>query len=288
MDLKQTFVVAVSGGVDSVVLLHKIFMNKTENVNYIVAHFDHGIRSDSYKDVQLVRKLTYDYGFMFELGIEALGAGASEAAARESRYRFLREVAKKHNAEKIITAHHQDDLLETMILNLLRGTGPRGLNPMQGQLDILRPLINTKKQELIEYAKANSLLWREDSTNTDDTYMRNYIRQHCIPKLKNHRLELLNLQQSIAELYTEIDERITLLLPKQNVLHRATFVVLPWNIQKELMRAWLIRSGIKEIDKQLIERVVLAVKTLPIHKKIDINGSLWLLSESENVLLTSK
>src|SRR5690606_26701133 len=104
------YIVAVSGGVDSVVLLDML-SKKTEH-ELIVAHFDHGIRPDSHEDAAFVQKLAQRYGHTFEMKREELGAYASEATARERRYAFLGALAKKHQAA-VMTAHHLDDLVET-------------------------------------------------------------------------------------------------------------------------------------------------------------------------------
>ena len=105
------YIVAVSGGVDSMVLLD--MMVRAGAGELVVAHFDHGIRPDSHHDAAFVKKIAEQYGLPFESRREVLGETASEALARERRYAFLRHVAKKHNAQ-IVTAHHLDDLVETV------------------------------------------------------------------------------------------------------------------------------------------------------------------------------
>src|SRR5437764_343012 len=122
------YVVAVSGGVDSVALLD--MLARSDDLKLVVAHFDHGIRKDSAKDRKFVEDLAknYDLPFVYEEG--HLGSGTSEAVARGARYDFLHRVKKSHGAQAIITAHHQDDVLETAIINLLRGTGRKGLTSL--------------------------------------------------------------------------------------------------------------------------------------------------------------
>jgi tRNA(Ile)-lysidine synthetase-like protein len=292
MNSKSVYIVAVSGGIDSVVLLHKLASRYSADYpkapRYVVAHFNHGIRPDSFKDAEFVQQLANEYKLKFESTEGNLGPDASEATARDARYGFLREVKEKYDAGRIITAHHQDDVLETMVLNMMRGTGPRGLSPMNSLNDILRPLINRTKQELIQYAKEHKLQWREDSTNADEKYLRNYVRINVMPKLVSEKEKLLLINRNIEKLYHDIDMRIGTILPKQNVLSRVWFVGLPYKIQKEIIRAWLLRSGVNTIDSPLLNRVVIAIKTLPLGKKIDVNGQLWLVSEKKNVLITSK
>ena len=161
----QKLVLAVSGGVDSVVLLD--VLSKMSKLSLVVAHFDHGIRDDSAKDAVFVGELSKNYGLPFETKREELGKNVSEEKARVRRYKFLREVAEKYNA-KLVTAQHSDDAIETIAINLSRGTGWRGLAAMDS--DIVRPLINMTKAEIISYAKKNHLSWREDATNASDDY----------------------------------------------------------------------------------------------------------------------
>lgn len=282
------FVVAVSGGVDSVVLLHMLATRKSEAVEYVVAHVDHGMRDDSAVDANFVKTLAKNYRFKYEEKKAKLGSDASESEARKVRYDFLREVMRRHKAEKIVTAHHQDDLIETMIINILRGTGPRGLAVMQAPSDILRPLLNKTKQDLQEYAEKNKLKWREDSTNNDLKYLRNYVRKKIMPKLSTKRSFFVELNKKMFSCYHDIDMRIATLVYGQTVLNRTKFVSLPFIVQSELMRAWLIKRGVALEDRKIIERAVIAAKTLPIGKKIDLDGTHWLISEKQNLLITSK
>src|SRR5690606_4946866 len=124
------YVVAVSGGVDSMALLDMVAKQSRPKVSFTVAHFDHGIRDDSHLDRRLVGEVAqrHNLPFVYERG--ELGAGASEALAREARYAFLRKVQHSTGARGIMTAHHHDDVVETAVLNMLRGTGRKGLSSL--------------------------------------------------------------------------------------------------------------------------------------------------------------
>ena len=285
---KQKYVLAVSGGVDSVAMLHMLAAKQGPDVDYVVAHFDHGIRPDSAHDAEFTAELARKYGFEIEIGEGKLGSDASEALSREKRYDFLRVVAKKHNAEKIVTAHHQDDVLETMIINLIRGTGPRGLMPMLVPSDVLRPMLNKSKAEIIDYAKLHNLKWREDSTNQNEDYLRNYVRKNFLPKIEPHKQKLLNMRERLGEIYTEVDMLIRLATPRMNMLHRPSFVALPYGVQREVVRAWMLSLGTENIDRKMLERIVISIKTMRIGKKTDLNNELWLASEPGNVILSKK
>lgn len=182
------YVLAVSGGVDSVVLLD--MFAKQPDSEIIVAHFDHGIRSDSADDAKFVGELAKKYGLKFETTREELGPNASEELARDRRYEFLRSVAKKYDA-KLVTAHHEDDVIESIAINLTRGTGWRGLAVLDS--DIIRPLTNMTKSEIIKYAKENELTWHEDSTNISDDYLRNRIRKSLENYNEDKKRQLLGL-----------------------------------------------------------------------------------------------
>jgi len=285
---KQTFVVAVSGGVDSVVLLHKLVAKKSADITYIVAHYDHGMRPESPEDAEFVRLIAKNSQLGFELGQGELGSNASEALAREKRYKFLRTVKQKYDADKIITAHHQDDIIETIVINLLRGTGPRGLMPMLKPSDILRPLLNTTKQQLIDYAVEHELEWREDSTNSDETYLRNYVRKNIAPKMASSSDQLLRIRRRLGDIYYEADQLVKLAVPPGNILHRSDFLRYSYSVQREIVRAWLLQMGIDELDKSVIERVALAIKTMQTGKKLDIGNTHWLSSSKQNVQIIKK
>lgn len=172
------YTLAVSGGIDSVVLLD-LFATTAERRGYelVVAHFDHAMRDVSATDSDFVRSLagSYGLGFVSERSHIVL---RSEAEARTARYNFLERVKAKTNSIAIITAHHQDDLIETSLLNLARGTGRRGATPFEGA--ILRPLTAVPKADIIRYAQTHSLVWSDDATNSDIENPRNFLRHQLL------------------------------------------------------------------------------------------------------------
>ena len=205
-------VVGVSGGIDSVVLLHMLATTSDEEI--IVAHVEHGIREDSRDDAEFVRGLAAQYDLEYVETSLKLGPDASEDLAREQRYSWLRQVMRDTKAAHIVTAHHQDDVIETMIINLLRGTGWRGLAPMGGR-DIVRPLLAISKAEIISYAVEHRLEWRDDSTNDNVKYLRNYVRYRFVQRLtaaeRQRWVELYDAQLALRD---NIDTEITSLMPE--------------------------------------------------------------------------
>lgn len=202
------YVVAVSGGVDSVALLHMLHHASPHKL--VVAHADHGIRPDSSDDASFVKELAAHYGLPFVSTQLALGANASEAEARHARYKWLELVKTQYGAQAIATAHHQDDVLETLILNLLRGTGWRGLASLRDTAERYRPLLGLPKATLTRYAIDNQLVWHEDSTNHDTRYTRNYIRHMIVPRLTTEvRQRLLVFARQQARTREHIERDIT-------------------------------------------------------------------------------
>ncbi|MDR2524328.1 MAG: tRNA lysidine(34) synthetase TilS [Candidatus Nomurabacteria bacterium] len=252
------YILAISGGVDSVVLLDKVVkcarlskpvsssgclgpvstsspenFSLRENIvrgtpsgaatqtalsgstGFIVAHFDHGIRAESGNDADFVRDLAKKYGLEFILGEGNLGRDASEELARIKRYEFLRGVAE---GGKIVTAHHADDLLETVIINLIRGTGWRGLAPFWSS-DILRPLLGESKAEIVRYAIENNLQWVEDETNYTPKYLRNRVRDLTARLSGEQRRELRELYTKQANLRAEIEQILATVFQNDNDNH---------------------------------------------------------------------
>lgn len=269
---------AVSGGVDSVALLH--MLAQRPDLKLTVAHFDHGIREDSAEDRRLVQTMTREYGLPFVYHSGNLGPQTSEAAARQARYDFLHSVRRASGAGAVVTAHHQDDLLETVILNLLRGTGRRGLSSLKSTDVVKRPLLHAPKDELLRYAEREGLRWREDSTNADERYLRNYVRLRLLSRFaEKDREALLAVAQRAAGLNKAIEQQLANYLhlqPARHVLDRHTFTMLPHTVAREVLAEWLLRNTDTELSKKLLERLVVAAKTGRSGTRVDVGRSYWL------------
>ena len=284
-----TYVVAVSGGVDSVSLLH--VLAQLPGVKLTVAHFDHGIRADSAEDRKLVQALARRYGLPFVFQEGHLGPSASEATARDARYGFLQDVRKTVDADAIITAHHQDDVLETAIINMLRGTGRKGVTALSSHRHLVRPLLHVPKDDVRAYAKEQGLVWREDSTNQDTVILRNYVRKLILPKLgPKGRQQLLSHIGHLRVLNRAIDNDLLLYLHVQSsrqVLDRHHFVQLPHAVAREVMAQWLRSHGITTFNTKLLERLVIKCKTLPPGKRVDVDANHRLLIGNGTIALVA-
>lgn len=188
--LQGSFIIAVSGGKDSMALLHACSELK---LNMIVAHCNFSLRGeDSIEDERFVREYCINHRIPFEVirfdtKAESLKRKLSiQETARVLRYTWFEELRNTHGANYILTAHHANDLAETFFLNLLRGSGLKGLRsipPLNGS--VLRPFLYLPLSDIEEYIAQNKLLYREDRSNESDAYARNYIRHHVIPKLEH-------------------------------------------------------------------------------------------------------
>jgi tRNA(Ile)-lysidine synthetase-like protein len=262
------YVVAVSGGVDSMALLDLLSKHSSKLHKFTVAHFDHGIRADSHEDRHLVQSASANYGLPFVYERAELGLLASEAAARAARYEFLRKVQAKADARAIITAHHHDDVVETAVLNLIRGTGRRGMSSLKSVDGIIRPFINVPKRHLKSYAENNGLVWHEDSTNDNLNYKRNYVRKSLLAKARAKSLKdynrLLQILRRQRELNQAIDQRLELILhtqPSRNKLRRKDVISLPYAVAAELIAEWLRANGKRQLSKWLVNRLTVAART---------------------------
>ncbi|MDO6808189.1 tRNA lysidine(34) synthetase TilS [Zobellia galactanivorans] len=183
------FLLACSGGVDSVVLLH---LCARLNLDFAVAHCNFNLRgAESDADEGLVRDLAKKhkvkiYVTRFDTKSYSTQNKVSiQVAARELRYRWFSEIMDREGIKTLVTAHHADDSLETFLINLSRGTGIDGLTgiPVKSH-NLSRPLLHFTTEWILSYARAESLVWREDASNADTKYLRNKIRHEIVPALK--------------------------------------------------------------------------------------------------------
>ena len=191
------------------VLLERFFRDEPENI--VVAHFNHGTRTSADLDEQFVFLRCKELKVPFETMKIMLGEGASEELARQKRYDFLYHVANKYGGE-IYTAHHLDDLIESIAINLIRGTGWRGLTPFSDNR-IHRPFIEMGfyKADILRFAAGNKVLFREDPTNATDDYLRNRVRSKLLimPRVEKERLiDLYKKQTIIRHEIEELSEAI--------------------------------------------------------------------------------
>lgn len=234
-------VVAVSGGVDSVALLH-VLEKLQSRLGYKihVAHLDHGVRKTSHLDRRFVAALSKKLSLSFHCRIlKASVEARSEDWLRKHRYEFLFELKETLNAGFVVTAHHCDDLLETRLMRLMQGTGPDGLVGMtltDGR-GVLRPFLDFYRDELENYALASGYKWREDHTNRQTDRLRNWIRQKWLkPLKKTHPGGFKNMARSLERVTGAVGERSSVneLLPRTSIDERLVYSYMRYHARRRL------------------------------------------------------
>ena len=294
----EPLLVALSGGLDSVVLLHLLrFGPGIPGYRLHAAHFDHRMREGSREDAQWVEGLCRAWGIPLILG-EADPAPGAEEEAREMRYEFLLGARREVGARWLLTGHHADDQAETVLFRVLRGTGLWGLAgiPRHRKPGILRPLLPFFRQELESYARSRGIPAREDPSNADLSIPRNYLRRVGLPGLEGvvapgARRSLLRL----ARLARENEEAWSTLIPEllsgvAEVGNRGVFVVrsafLAYHpsLRARLLREVLRRQGVN-LDEAGTRAVLEFTRTGASGRSIPLPGGYRFFREFDRFLL---
>lgn len=254
-------ILAVSGGIDSVVMLHLF----KDDADVVVAHYDHGIRPNSAEDCVFVEQLAKTYGKQFYTEHAQLGPNCSEESARAARYLFLRRLTKELGG-KIYTAHHSDDVIESVAINLLRGTGWRGLAALNNT-EIERPLISWTKRDIYRYATEHQLHFRLDQTNSDDKYLRNRVREALLFEDSSKKQAIVELATKQREIARQIDAELAIISDEK---YPRALMNIDSNIAQEILRATLARQGISQTRPQL-KRIIKAIRNYATGKQFPLN-----------------
>jgi tRNA(Ile)-lysidine synthase len=218
---RNTIIAAVSGGADSTVLLDLLAREQEAyGLTIVVAHFNHQLRgAEADGDEQFVAQRARHYGFEFYVErantaeYARLGKLGIQEAARELRYAFFEKLLISGGFDRIATAHNADDNAETILLNIFRGAGVQGLSGIPVYRDdrkIIRPLLFAQRSDIEEYAKAERLAFRTDSSNKKDHYTRNFLRHNILPPLKKEvNPNLVQTLSRSADLFRELEAFLT-------------------------------------------------------------------------------
>ncbi len=273
---EDTLVLAVSGGVDSMVLLDLVLEYHPKE-KFVVAHFDHSLRwAESDDDREFIANYCNKKSITFEsekMNIASLAKNEKssiEMTARKYRYAFLRRVLEKYCAKYILTAHHQDDRIETAVFNIIRSTKLWGIHAL-GVLNntIFRPLLGISKQDMLAYAGENSILFREDSTNTDTAYLRNHIRHAILPEFAkinpSYREALAGFIEYTEEVKDFIDAQVRAWLWRENSFSSLRFADESPFFQREIIRflyesAHMGTVGLSEGNIEELRRYILTAE----------------------------
>jgi tRNA(Ile)-lysidine synthase len=268
----RRYLIGVSGGRDSVALLEWLV-----NLGYkklIVCHLNHRLRGrSSLADARFAKKIALKYRSEFELesaNVSALAAKQKtsiETAAREARYRFFAGTARRRKCKTIFLGHHADDLVETFLINLFRGTGSAGLASMREvstrsigdvELTIVRPLLGVWRKEIDIYVRERRIRFREDESNKNLHPLRNRIRHRIIPYLE--KILGRNIRPAIwraAAIAGEEEDWIGAQLPDSTdvELSLAKLGALPVALQRRAIFKWLQAQNVSEVSFDVVERV---------------------------------
>ncbi|MCX6978916.1 MAG: tRNA lysidine(34) synthetase TilS [Verrucomicrobia bacterium] len=292
--------VGVSGGPDSVALLHLLL--KAGYQNLTVCHFDHSLRSDSHDDAQFVADLAENLRLpcvstrQDVATLATQSAQSIETAARHARYQFFAEVAHSRNCPRLFLAHHADDQAETILFHLFRGSGSTGLAGIRRlaersinglTLQIARPLLHLWKTQILAFLHHQSILFRTDPTNLDLRHSRNRLRHEIIPTIE--KLLGREIRQSLwqaAEILRDEDDFLQSQPELQNPptrLSTSTLRTLPTAIQRRLIHAWLQSQATTNIGFQEVEGVR-SLLSLP-SAKINLPGGIHARRRAKEIFL---
>lgn len=310
----KKLVVAVSGGADSVCLLHILIkLHKTLDIKLHVAHLNHQLRgAESEADAEYVAELAHRLNIPATLERRDVKAYhdryhlSLEEAAREVRYAFLAQVAESAGAERVAVGHTVDDHVETVLMHLIRGSGTRGLKGLQplsrwqssgGSINIIRPLLPLSREETADYCKLYQLVPCFDASNLSHEPLRNRIRHELLPQLQSYNPrfveallrtsriiadDLAFIDKEVARLWGEVAQRQgdTVILEKQG------FLMLPLALKRYLLRMSIeeLLGNLKDIEACHIEEVVDALSK-PAGKRIALPDGLTFTIEYDRYLL---
>ena len=290
-------VLAISGGIDSMLMLSMMAQGLSAggdgldaygdvvapdfgmvapglgaHGDVVVAHYNHKMRPSADADAEFVRHWAEDiYQVPFYYGEAEPSEIKSEEQARKKRYEFLHKVAAEKGGA-ILTAHHINDLAETVAINLLRGTGWRGLAPFSDnrthQFFFEFP---HSKREIYDLAEMNGVVFRQDPTNNEDDYLRNRVREKLSSVDDDFLGEIWDMYIDQLQIEEEVDKIIAELLPADGKYKREWFSALDHRIAIEILRAGLLRVGISATRPQLMD-FLLAIKKYAPEKKFNLPG----------------
>jgi tRNA(Ile)-lysidine synthase len=308
---------AVSGGADSTALLYALCALKAENllsVDILCAHINHQLRgSESDGDEDFVTAQAEKLGLAITTRRADVREFAGknklsiETAARKLRIENLLDIAKRNNCGRVATAHQKDDNAETVIQRLIRGTGFRGLGgiwPMRcfaGGIVFVRPLLCVRRNEILDYLKKRNLKWREDHTNSDCTYRRNFIRHRLLPALQQQCTgsiieQLGKLSQSAQRFYNLVCGEAEKIWPQladctsdEVTLDLENFLVQHPALKVEIIRRSLIHLGSGEgnLTQQHYESVLQLSQQKTSGRKIELPDGFRVWREYENLIFAS-
>ena len=272
----SSVIIALSGGPDSMVLLNLLLkVKKEKNLKIVCAHVNHKLRKESDDEAKMVKKYCEKENIIFEYMTINDYQGNTENYARKKRYEFFDKLIKKYSSSYLLTAHHGDDLTETIMMRLIRGASLKGYAGFSEVTEkksykIYRPLITKTKAELLNYAKENNIPYAVDQTNESDDYTRNRIRKYILPTLKKENKNVHLKFTEFSKLISETEEYFEKVLAKKiekiyqdNKLNVEIFLTEEPLIQKKLIHNILndvYKDKINLINDNHVNNILSTVK----------------------------
>lgn len=315
LDRNLPILVGVSGGPDSICLLHSLVQ---AGYPVVIAHFNHQLRPEAVIEEEMVSQLAKDWEVpvIFEQADVIAYAHSNrksiEEAARELRYQFLFTAAVNHKAQAVAVGHNADDQVETVLMHLLRGAGPAGLrgmryrslpNPWSETIPLVRPLLNIWRAEIEAYLQEHGLSASRDLSNLDPAYYRNQLRHQVIPYLQSLNPQLKQALWQTAELAGTDYDFISAEAQKQwnsGVAHhrlpgvieikRDEFSRLFPSIQRELLRkcAFSLQPALRDLDYAAIQRVLHTLSLPESYHRVDLVSGIRLIIEPDQLWLVDR
>lgn len=297
--------VGVSGGKDSMALLHYLnSISRDLGFEVVAITIDHSIRENSALDSMFVMdycKQNRIRAYKFKVDVPALAKQKSlslESAAREARFGVFNSLISRGTVDKIALAHHQSDQAETVLMHLFRGSGIRGLTGMGLVRDnvFIRPMLQTDEKSIWKYVLDNDIEYREDETNQENEYNRNYIRNEIMPLILKRWPNAISSILNVAELLGKDDEYINSQVPTDAFIISEKEVKIPLSyflypapiVSRMIIRALGYIGVNKDIESKHIEMIISFVNSAENGKRIDLPLKVSLHKEYDFVTLTNK
>ena len=293
-----TIITATSGGPDSMVLLNLLStVKKEKSLTIVCAHVNHKLRKESDDEAKMVKEYCAQNNIIFEYMTIDEYKGNTENYARKKRYEFFETLIKKYSSPYLLTAHHGDDLMETIMMRLIRGSSLKGyaaFSEITSKIDykIYRPLITKTKEEILNYVKSNNIPYALDKTNDSDVFTRNRIRKYILPYLKkenkNVHLKFLEFSKTLTETEIYLNKQTQKAISntyKDNKLNLDLFLKEEPLIQKKIIQNILdktYKENINLIKDVHVNNILHAVKNNKPNQKINLPYNKILIKSYNN------
>ena len=293
-----TIITATSGGPDSMVLLNLLStVKKEKSLTIVCAHVNHKLRKESDDEAKMVKEYCAQNNIIFEYMTIDEYKGNTENYARKKRYEFFETLIKKYSSPYLLTAHHGDDLMETIMMRLIRGSSLKGyaaFSEITSKIDykIYRPLITKTKEEILNYVKSNNIPYALDKTNDSDVFTRNRIRKYILPYLKienkNVHLKFLEFSKTLTETEIYLNKQTQKAISntyKDNKLNLDLFLKEEPLIQKKIIQNILdktYKENINLIKDVHVNNILRTIKNNKPNQKINLPYNKILIKSYNN------